>query len=244
MNKEKLLGLKVALDKSLGEDDVVKSIREVKAAVESKPPTEKVKHVVVDNQTPALESVKVSNLKDLKLPTPQVNIPDEVSIRKGWLGESLGKVTDTLQALVGQLQRMVFKIRINDTTADKPVPVRLSDGKRFYTAMTTIAQKAGGVPFRTSAGAVKEALIDDDGHLQVDVLTSSFDNYQYMGKQTIGTLVYFGFKEYGTAYWFIMRKDLTDTSAWQYAYSSGGGNTWTVAWGAPGGESFSDPPDS
>jgi len=71
-----------------------------------------------------------------------------------------------------------------------------------------------------------------------------FERHQYMGSQTVGNYVYYGYKQFGGTGWYIMRKDTTDDSAWQYAYSASSVNDWATAWASPDGETYGDPPDS
>ena len=67
-----------------------------------------------------------------------------------------------------------------------------------------------------------------------------FENYQYMGSQTSGNYVYYGFKQYKGTGWYVMRKDTTDDSAWAYAYGTSG---WTTAWADPTILVYGDPPN-
>ena len=68
--------------------------------------------------------------------------------------------------------------------------------------------------------------------------------YEYMGSKDVGSYSYYGFKQQGAVNWKIMRQDNTDDSAWAYAYSSDGGNSWSTAWGAPEEESYGEPSDA
>lgn len=87
-------------------------------------------------------------------------------------------------------------------------------------------------------------IVDGEGNV-ISSFTALFDNYEYLGKKTSGNYVYYGFKEYGSTNWKIMRKDTTDDSAWKYAYSSNNsGISWTQAWSDPTALTYSDPPDS
>ena len=93
--------------------------------------------------------------------------------------------------------------------------------------------------FNSSASTVNRVSVNAGGELMV-AGTDAY-NYQYMGSQTSGDYVYYGFKENGGTHWKIMRKDTTDDSAWAYAYGTSG---WTTAWADPTGESYGLPPDS
>jgi len=86
----------------------------------------------------------------------------------------------------------------------------------------------------------KVFVIDDSGN-QITSFTPQLDAYEYMGKQTSGAYTYYGFRQYGSSNWRIMRKDGNDASAWAYAYGTSG---WTASWASPAGESYGDPPSS
>ena len=67
----------------------------------------------------------------------------------------------------------------------------------------------GIIPFETSTGSTKKALIDSDGHLQVDVVGVNqkteiriSGNYTYIGKAVIGSAT-------SSAVWQIKRLDTT-----------------------------------
>lgn len=67
------------------------------------------------------------------------------------------------------------------------------------------------------------------------------EGYEFMGKQEIGSHIYFGYKKWGAPDWRITRKDITDESAWQYTFGATG---WSAAWADPTALSYSDPPDA
>lgn len=84
--------------------------------------------------------------------------------------------------------------------------------------------------------------VDTSGKIQTSGL---FEDYQYMGSQSSGDYVYYGFKQYGGTSWYIMRKNDTDASDWDYAYSTiDTGTSWSTAWSDPTTLTFDAPPDS
>lgn len=85
-------------------------------------------------------------------------------------------------------------------------------------------------------------LTRDDSQL---VAKFPFEDYQYMGNKSNADYTWYGFKEVAGTGWYVMRKDLDNEAAWQYAYSTvDTGKTWTTAWADPTDLTFSDPPDS
>lgn len=118
---------------------------------------------------PPLKEVRVSNLEEIK-------IPEEVSVKRpDWL-EQLSKV-DILDSLIA------FLLAVNKSNGvkvdldqykkvDNPLAVRLTNGKQFYQAIANIvAGSSAAFPFITPTGTAKEALVDTEGHQQIDVLT-------------------------------------------------------------------------
>ena len=117
------------------------------------------------------------------------------------------------------------------------------------TAFGTVATITNPVALKNVAGSQVNPATEDKQDTIVTALGTisgkyPFEDYQYMGSQTISTKVYYGFKQYGGTGWYIMRKDTTDDAAWKYAYSPGVGTTFAVAWAAPASESYNNPPDS
>ncbi len=151
------------------QSSVVGVLERVRESVEkSKPEIPDIQKVEIQNLVKPVTTVTVSNLKDL--PAPVVTAPDTVDIKKGWLDKSLLMLIGTVSESIKALGDRVLRVKIVDSNDPaKPVSVRLSDGKRWYTALMTVAQKVGSVPFKTSSGEIKEALINDNGKLQVDI---------------------------------------------------------------------------
>ena len=172
-----------------------------------------------------------------KLPTryPEVKIPPFPKVEI----PPFPKIPEPLSEVsVKNLERLISK------DPQRYVPVRLSDGKRFYQAIEELTVSASrSQAFSDSQGVKQQALVDEDRHVQVDVLTMpqvADIQHEYMGKKTSGDYEYFGFKENGGTSWKIMRKNNTDDSAWAYAYGKSG---WTTAWADPTILVYGDPPN-
>lgn len=58
------------------------------------------------------------------------------------------------------------------------IPVRLSDGKEFYRALEELAVSAGrSYAYSNSQGVKQQALVDQDRHVQVDIISQPETNY-------------------------------------------------------------------
>jgi hypothetical protein len=123
--------------------------------------------VYVENQQAFPDSVKVSNLKDIEFPKSE-KFPKEVGIREaGWLSMHF----KGLLGAVLSLKKDVQAVKIEGSgDAKRPIAVRLSDGKKFIDTLVTAVSSATRqtFPFATSSGEAKQALVDSDGHLQID----------------------------------------------------------------------------
>ena len=90
----------------------------------------------------------------------------------------------------------VLKVKVVDTSSpSKPVSVRLSDGKKFYTAMMQAYASGGGgggLPFITTSGTRREALVGDDGTLLAEshLVTGQYDyiGLSYTGSDLTGVV--------------------------------------------------------
>lgn len=154
-----------------------------------------------------------------KLPTkyPEVKIPPFPKIEFPKIPEPLKEVS------VKNLEKLVGK------DPKRYVPVRLSDGKRFYEAIESLTVSASRTQaFSDSQGVKQQALVDEDRHVQVDVLempevsveASSDDptlKYQISDTDTAETTKYYGFLE-ADGGWYILKEDST---AGTYRYAKG-----------------------
>lgn len=112
-----------------------------------------------------LEALEELSKQVAKLPTeyPQVDIPPFPEIRI----PPFPKIPDPPKEVsVKNLEKLVGK------DPKRYVPVRLSDGKRFYEAIEELTISASRTQaFSDSQGVKQQALVDEDRHVQVDVLT-------------------------------------------------------------------------
>jgi len=154
--------LKVYLENKLVKTEETNPIKEIKVNNFSE-----IKELLEKLQT---KEVRVSNLKDLK--PPLVKIPDKIDVKKPDWYKQLTK--ESLLAVLLTFAREVNNlngIKVDLDTyrdANRPLSVRLSDGKKFYNAiMQAISSSGGAFPFKTPSGRSKEALVDEDGTLNV-----------------------------------------------------------------------------
>lgn len=95
-----------------------------------------------------------------------------MSKEPSWYSVPFVSIAKVLGNIPKQITEKVLRVKIIDTrNPQSPVAVRLSNGKRFYEAMMGVfAGKAGSVPFKNASGEYVEALVDENGRLQVDVV--------------------------------------------------------------------------
>lgn len=119
--------------------------------------------VTVTNQQEFPEEIKVTN---------QPKYPTSFDVKKPkWWKEFDYKLFNEIVLNASQIQS---RVKIEGPLDPKtPIPVRLSDGKKFYNAMMSIASSGSAFPFNNASGNAIAGLVDNDGHLQVDVLSSS-----------------------------------------------------------------------
>lgn len=113
----------------------------------------------------------------------------------------------------------------------KYVPVRLSDGQRFYQAIEELSIAAGrSYAYSDSQGAKQQALVDSDRHVQADIV-GSLDAYQINDKLTDGNTTYTG-NESAEGDWYIMKVVSGTTGRFRYATHKNNPtiNTYTGAW--------------
>lgn len=175
--------------------------------------------------------INVGNLKDITFPkTVNVEKPD-------WLRQLNEKdiAIAFLKALEKISKKDGLKVDLDKyRDASKALAVRLSDGRAFYNALIAAMSSGIAFPFKDTDDKVKEALVDKDGHLQIDVLsivnieyvTNAIDDY------TITDVTYFG-KEDKDGNWWIMKIDETGNySVFSHATktNNGGVTTYSSAW--------------
>ena len=125
------------------------------------------------------KEMKVSNLKDIP-------VQKEVDVKEP---EWLKKLTfsGVVKDIYKTLKQGTLDVNVLNNDPKRPISVRLSDGKLFYKAIYS-AVAGGIIPFQTSAGIRKSPLVDNSGHLQVDVLTGGGGGTQYTEGDTDATL--------------------------------------------------------
>lgn len=100
---------------------------------------------------------------------PEVKFPKKIDVKKpDWYEEFNYKALDSIVEGIKEV--------LNEhTKVDSPLAVRLvdKDAQTFYTAIAQAISSANFPAFRDSAGNAQKALVDADGHAQVDVLTSA-----------------------------------------------------------------------
>jgi hypothetical protein len=112
-----------------------------------------------------LDNVK-SGISDVERAVKEIKLPSNVDFR------ATGAM---LKLPIKELTRSIQSFEI-PKGAEEAIPVRLSDGKAFYKALDQIIQMTTGgggssYAFHDSHKSPGKGLIDDDSHLQVDVLT-------------------------------------------------------------------------
>jgi len=142
---------------------------------------EKIKLVVpapqVNVEPPKVEvtvpPIEVPQTK-VTVPTPIVNVPEVLTKRPSWFPvfPSLKPIIDGIKEIKDAIVGFVFP-----TSARDAIAVRLSDGEKFYRALGGIAASAiSAFPFNRLNAEGKEepktALVDDEGHQQIDILSS------------------------------------------------------------------------
>lgn len=144
--------------------------------------------IVPDIKIPEIKIPEIKAPKvDVKVPdikVPDINIPqievDVEKLRKELIALKtaisnikINPVIKTPEVIVPEpkVEVKVDKEKLISKNPEKYVPVRLTDGKEFYKALdelTLAIDKAYSFSFAN--GVKAQALIDDDRHLQVDVL--------------------------------------------------------------------------
>lgn len=160
--------MKVTSDNKETSSEVVKNI--VSAVEKIKIEAPKV------NVSPPKVEVTVPETKMPKMPKIEVNptpltVPNEFKLKKpNWLAGLFN-----LKAIIGKLSEISKKIIPFKLPlfADEAVPVRLSDGEKFYRALGGSSGAASIPTYKNSQGEVKQGLVDDQGHVQTDIKSSA-----------------------------------------------------------------------
>jgi rubrerythrin len=154
-------------------DQVIRSIDNISEVLSSKQGAMLEKLTEVENAIPVFpESFRVSNLKDIDRRVEVVNL-DEIKIPRSVKVSNVGDVLKDKPSWYKGATVNVFS-----TLPDKYVPVRLTDGKNFYKGIGQAVSNSfvQMLPFTTSmssGGQETRALVDEDRHVQVDVLSTT-----------------------------------------------------------------------
>jgi len=192
-------------------------------------------------------------IPEIKSPDVKVILPDEIKIKKpSWLQiPSILPLVVLLKAIKTAI--LGFKL---PTDAKNPVSVRLSDGKEFYKGiqeayrgLTAFKQPAA---FKNVSGSEESGLIDDDRHLQIDVVTATsietklqtvIDNQNEFITNDIdvfsSTITYIG-SENKDGDWYVKRIDTTSQTAFRHASIQNNPSypDYDTAWDARGSLSY------
>ena len=152
-------------------DDLIKATKDTKTSSDdtTKKIVEAIKKIKIEAPDVTVNQPKVEvSVPDVivpEQPVPVVNVPEKVKMDKpSWLPKPINK---QLKALTD-----AFKGWKLPTKAKEAIAVRLSDGEKFYKAIGGVGGALHNiVTFANSSNEKKPALVDNDGHIQVDVLT-------------------------------------------------------------------------
>lgn len=175
---------------------------------------------ITDNSYKPLESVTVKNIKDA-LPT-ELKITNLSDIKQYFV--NLDQTIKNNQPIVNvQKQEVSFP-----TDPKKPVAVRLSDGKKFYDALT--AAVGGGIDSQGIINAINNISTTTTTNYKTEVDKSTTTNVIYIGKAPIGTAT-------STAGWQIKKIDKTVTDNVTITFAAAG--AFTATWNNRGSETYS-----
>lgn len=152
-------------------DKLVEAIYQKDNSFDLSPMIEAIKQIKMESVVNVPE-VKIPEVKPPVVNIPKTEFPSEMSIKKPvWYSMFNPKpIIDKIE----ELKESIFiPPVIFPTEAKKPMSVRLSDGTKFYRALGGIASGISSMmSFRNSKNEQQAALVDDDGNVQVDVLSS------------------------------------------------------------------------
>jgi hypothetical protein len=156
------------IDKQIGTDELVKSLKDLSNTID-KLKVELPNKLKVENKLDFPEAIKISNFPD------PIEIPDEITIRQPDWWEQINR--EDLEEVISELRQSVegsAKVDLERyREPGKALAVRLVNrkGTDFYEALATAMGSAGvsSFPFERSSGRARAALVDGDGHVQVDI---------------------------------------------------------------------------
>lgn len=118
------------------------------------------------------EEVKVSNLKDIKIPEPKNSISIENIKEFPNYKDDLSSIVEINGLIARILTDKELKVDLDRYTDPKrPLAVRLSGGKKFYDAISYAVAAGSTAAYEDAGGIERSGLVDASGHVQVDVLS-------------------------------------------------------------------------
>ncbi len=186
----------------------------------------KLEQTIKDNAHKPVDTVTVANINEAK--TEEVTIKNWGDLKE--FIEGISKAVEANQPILNiTKQEVVFP-----TDPQKPIAVRLSDGKSFYKAVQ--AAFAGGM---STAGLATEAKQDDiitaingisGTGVEKVLVDKSVTDIIYIGKAPVGTAT-------STAGWQIKKIDKTVTDNVTITFAAAG--AFTATWNNRGSETYS-----
>ena len=156
------------------------------------------------------DSVKVSNLGELK----QGFASSEMGIEK--LTETIVKKLDDVsrtasESIKENISRSLGDLHAEMRKREKPIAVRLSNGKQFYNALMQVMSSGGGryAPFKDPNGTNMAANLDSDGNLKIAVESTGTTKASFQVndiEELSGGITYVG-KESSSGLWWLMKID-------------------------------------
>lgn len=159
--------IKVTSDSNSLTDERAKSLIESIKQIKIDVPQVNVAPPEVNVNVPEIKVPSV-NVPQTVIPEPKVYFPDEMSIKKpSWI-ENLVDVTVVLKGLKAIYDTIrAWKLPIDPKDA---IPVRLSNGEKFYNALGGMASAiVGAFPFKKADSSDQAALVREDGTQVVEV---------------------------------------------------------------------------
>lgn len=108
-------------------------------------------------------------LPDIIVPPAQVSMPDEMDVKEPkWMAKYNKQITERLDKIEKKIKQVSLPSKPKEA-----LPVRLSDGEKFYRSGGGAGVYPNIQTFADSENEKKPALVDDDRHIQADVLSSA-----------------------------------------------------------------------
>lgn len=183
-------------DRDKRHQDLIKAIKEIEIEAPKVPEINippinvEVPEIIVPPIEVKVPPINVPEVTIPKIEVPKVVMPDEIKVKKPtWLPKipSITPLVDSIKDLKKTVSLLKWP-----TDPKKPIAVRLSDGKDFYKAfqeaihgLTSFRPLAS---YRNDQSLEESALIDNDRHVQTDILSSALPEGAST-EQTLGTVL-------------------------------------------------------